>query len=248
MTLRQLARSSGLSAAHLSRVIKGEKAVSGDAAGRIAIALALPADYFPEYRLAEVIKWSRPNHLFGTSLYREFVGLERSQPPRPVKRTELRAATFPRPGLPERESEAAQRRTAPLRGDSAPSALASVGRGRRPGTHTRPGRALPRRRLVAPVVPSARACAPRTGCSSDAGSGIDRDPSARNRTRCLSTCSCAAMSYGSARWDGGGGAPVSGVHRTRFGHIGPAHARSGLVAGLGRSLPSALLTLARQLG
>lgn len=58
MTLRALARDAGLSHSHLSRVLAGKngKVVSGNAAARIAMALGLPQDYFPEYRVAAILE------------------------------------------------------------------------------------------------------------------------------------------------------------------------------------------------
>lgn len=56
MSLRALASQAGVSQSHLSRALRGRdyKTVSGDLAGRIARALDLPEDYFPEYRAAYV--------------------------------------------------------------------------------------------------------------------------------------------------------------------------------------------------
>jgi len=44
--------------AHLSRVIRreGGKKASGEVAGRVAEALGLPSDFFPEYREAKVVE------------------------------------------------------------------------------------------------------------------------------------------------------------------------------------------------
>jgi transcriptional regulator with XRE-family HTH domain len=52
MSLRGLGRRVGVSDAHLSRAVRGAgaKSVSGDLAGRIAIALELPENYFVENR------------------------------------------------------------------------------------------------------------------------------------------------------------------------------------------------------
>lgn len=51
-SLRGLAEELGVDHGHLSRITRHErsKVPSGDLAGRIAIALGLPVDYFPEYR------------------------------------------------------------------------------------------------------------------------------------------------------------------------------------------------------
>jgi transcriptional regulator with XRE-family HTH domain len=53
MSIRALARESGVSDAHLSRLIRGvgyRSTPSGDLAARVARALDLPIDYFREYR------------------------------------------------------------------------------------------------------------------------------------------------------------------------------------------------------
>ena len=58
MSLRALARESGVSDAHLSRLIRGvgyRSAPSGDLAARVAHALGLPVGYFKEYRERVVI-------------------------------------------------------------------------------------------------------------------------------------------------------------------------------------------------
>jgi transcriptional regulator with XRE-family HTH domain len=57
MSLRDLAAEVGVNQSHLSRILgaRPARSVSGDLAGRIAIVLGLPIDYFPEYREAEVV-------------------------------------------------------------------------------------------------------------------------------------------------------------------------------------------------
>jgi transcriptional regulator with XRE-family HTH domain len=50
LSLRELGRRLGLDATYLSRVLRGQKRVSGDLAERVARALELPVDYFPEAR------------------------------------------------------------------------------------------------------------------------------------------------------------------------------------------------------
>ena len=57
MSVRALARQVGVGDDHLSRVLRGarDKRPTGDLARRIAVALELPADYFPEARLTFVI-------------------------------------------------------------------------------------------------------------------------------------------------------------------------------------------------
>lgn len=57
MSIRELARRTGASPAHLSRAIRKVDRThpSGDLARRVAVALGLPPDHFPEARLAMVI-------------------------------------------------------------------------------------------------------------------------------------------------------------------------------------------------
>jgi transcriptional regulator with XRE-family HTH domain len=58
MSLRALSREVGVTDAHLSRVLRrvGYKTPSPDLARRVAVALDLPQDYFPEYREGFVIE------------------------------------------------------------------------------------------------------------------------------------------------------------------------------------------------
>ena len=58
MTLRAISRAAEVDHAHLSRVLKGDRGrkVSPDLAGRIAVALDLPRDFFPEYREGAVVE------------------------------------------------------------------------------------------------------------------------------------------------------------------------------------------------
>ena len=70
MTLRQLARKAGISPSHLVRVIRGEKGVSGESADAIASALGLPDGYFPEQRLALVIRSVATDAELRDTLYR----------------------------------------------------------------------------------------------------------------------------------------------------------------------------------
>lgn len=57
LTLRGLARAAGVDHGHLSRVLRHErgKTAGPDLAGRVAEALGLPRDFFPEYRESAVI-------------------------------------------------------------------------------------------------------------------------------------------------------------------------------------------------
>lgn len=57
LSVRELGRRTGIDHGHISRIVHQQrgKVASGDLAGRIAVALGLPADHFPEYRRAAVI-------------------------------------------------------------------------------------------------------------------------------------------------------------------------------------------------
>jgi transcriptional regulator with XRE-family HTH domain len=63
LSLRTLARMVGVGDDHLSRVLRGarSKRVTGDLASRVAEALGLPDDYFPETR-QEFIASNLPRH------------------------------------------------------------------------------------------------------------------------------------------------------------------------------------------
>lgn len=71
LSIRALARSAGVTDAHLSRVLRRSayKTASGDLARRVATALGLPEDYFPEYREAYVIERVRQEERLRDSLY-----------------------------------------------------------------------------------------------------------------------------------------------------------------------------------
>lgn len=66
-----LAAATGVSQSHLSRVLRraNSKSVSGDLAGRVALALGLPRDYFPEYREAAVVERVRRDPTYRDRLY-----------------------------------------------------------------------------------------------------------------------------------------------------------------------------------
>jgi transcriptional regulator with XRE-family HTH domain len=57
LSVRELGRRMGIDHGHISRIVHQQrgKVASGDLAGRIAVELGLPADYFPEYRRAAVV-------------------------------------------------------------------------------------------------------------------------------------------------------------------------------------------------
>ncbi|HEY3962530.1 MAG TPA: helix-turn-helix domain-containing protein, partial [Gaiellaceae bacterium] len=73
LSVRGLAREVGVTDAHLSRVLRGVdyKTVSGDLAGRVALALDLPQDYFPEFRQAFVIDRIRRDDQLRERLYKQ---------------------------------------------------------------------------------------------------------------------------------------------------------------------------------
>jgi transcriptional regulator with XRE-family HTH domain len=58
LSLRTLARVVGVGDDHLSRVLRGarSKRVTGELASRVAVALGLPEDYFPETRLEFIVR------------------------------------------------------------------------------------------------------------------------------------------------------------------------------------------------
>ncbi len=56
LSIRAIARAVHVNQSHLSRILTGKMTPSGPLAGRIADALGLPTDYFPEYRLWVVLQ------------------------------------------------------------------------------------------------------------------------------------------------------------------------------------------------
>jgi transcriptional regulator with XRE-family HTH domain len=73
MSLRELARRVGVTHTHLSRAIRASdgKVVGGDLARRVALALDLPSDYFPEFRAAFVAERVHRDGLLRDRVYRE---------------------------------------------------------------------------------------------------------------------------------------------------------------------------------
>ena len=71
LTLRGLARLAGVDHAHLSRVLRHQpgKRPSADLARRIAQALELPEDFFPEAREGLVVEHVRRNPKLRDELY-----------------------------------------------------------------------------------------------------------------------------------------------------------------------------------
>ena len=72
-SLRRLAREAGVDPSHLSRVLRqtGYKTPSGELTGKVAEALGLPSDYFPEYRQAVVLARVRTDTALRERLYAE---------------------------------------------------------------------------------------------------------------------------------------------------------------------------------
>lgn len=70
LSLRAFAGEAGVSQAHFSRLIKGEKTASADLARRLALALRLSEHFFPEYREALVIEPVRADAKRRERLYR----------------------------------------------------------------------------------------------------------------------------------------------------------------------------------
>lgn len=74
VSLREIARLSGIDAAHLSRMMHGLKTPNVAALSRIAKSLDLPDDYFIEVRAARVHEWflKHPSEL--DDAYRRSIG------------------------------------------------------------------------------------------------------------------------------------------------------------------------------
>ncbi len=71
MSLRALARKVGVGDDHLSRVLRGarDKRATGDLTRRVARALDLPEDYFPEARLEFLIAHLDQHPLLRDKIY-----------------------------------------------------------------------------------------------------------------------------------------------------------------------------------
>ena len=80
LSIRSVARSAEVDPAHLSRVLRGDrgKVISPDLAGRVAVALGLPEDYFPEWREASIVERLRKDPEFRDRVYEQ---ARRKQPP-----------------------------------------------------------------------------------------------------------------------------------------------------------------------
>jgi transcriptional regulator with XRE-family HTH domain len=74
LSIRALARAAGVTDAHLSRVLRrvNYKTASTDLARRVALALDLPVDYFPEFREGVVIDRVKHDPKLRDRLYKQF--------------------------------------------------------------------------------------------------------------------------------------------------------------------------------
>ncbi len=73
MSVSQLAERVGVSQSHFSRILRKAdyRSASGDLARRVALALELPEDYFPEFRERFVIDAVRQDPELRDRLYRQ---------------------------------------------------------------------------------------------------------------------------------------------------------------------------------
>ncbi len=78
MSISAVARAAGTQQSHLSRVLRqmDYKRPSADLAKRVARALGLPDDYFPEYREGRVVDRLRADPDFRDELYERLAGKE----------------------------------------------------------------------------------------------------------------------------------------------------------------------------
>ena len=76
MSLRALARQVGISDSHLSRVLRRAdyKNASPELTARVAVALQLPEDYFPEFREAYVLDRVKSDSKLRNDLYAQLRG------------------------------------------------------------------------------------------------------------------------------------------------------------------------------
>jgi transcriptional regulator with XRE-family HTH domain len=76
LSIRALARAVGVTDSHLSRVMRhaNYKTPSPELARRVATALGLPPDYFPEYRKGFVLERIRTDAVLRDELYAKLTG------------------------------------------------------------------------------------------------------------------------------------------------------------------------------
>ena len=85
MSLRGLAATIGISDSHLSRVLRRAdyKTPSPDLTRRVALALGLPPDYFPEFREAYVMDQVRSDPELRNNLYARLTRARGTKPSQP---------------------------------------------------------------------------------------------------------------------------------------------------------------------
>jgi transcriptional regulator with XRE-family HTH domain len=88
LSLRALARMVNVGDDHLSRVLRGARAKkpTADLARRVAVALDLPEDYFPEVRLDYVVQELTVRHVVLDRVYDELRHATRQKPARARRR------------------------------------------------------------------------------------------------------------------------------------------------------------------
>jgi transcriptional regulator with XRE-family HTH domain len=74
VSLRELGRRLNLDPTYLSRILRGQKRVPGDLPERVARALALPRDYFPEAREHIILEAIRQQPEVRELVYRTISG------------------------------------------------------------------------------------------------------------------------------------------------------------------------------
>lgn len=70
LSLRELSRRLGMDATYLSRVRRGQKRLPEDLPKRVAVALGLPEDYFPETRETLILEAVRREPGLREQIYR----------------------------------------------------------------------------------------------------------------------------------------------------------------------------------
>lgn len=76
MSVNALAKQVGVSQPYISRMIRGlrYKRPTGEFAGNVALALDLPVDYWPEYRIDRLFETIRADPALRDRLYDEYGG------------------------------------------------------------------------------------------------------------------------------------------------------------------------------
>lgn len=75
LSQRALAQRANISPAHLGKILRGAqyKTASGSLAGKVAVALGLPPDYWPEYREALVVQSIKADAQLRDDLYQRLM-------------------------------------------------------------------------------------------------------------------------------------------------------------------------------